>query len=94
MDVRPPAAGLPLHRAPARGSTDAETARRFEALIIERLLATARAARLGDDGLGSDAGAGRTRELTDRIRAEAIARAAPLGLAATLATAQPKGAPR
>lgn len=89
MELPPPRA-FPLVRPPATATKAgaADTAQRFEALIIERLLASARAARLGDDGLGDDAGAARTRELTDRLRAEAIARAAPLGLARALAPRQ------
>ncbi|KPF80287.1 hypothetical protein IP88_00525 [alpha proteobacterium AAP81b] len=84
MEIAAPRA-LPLAPPPRAAATDAATAQRFEALIIERLLTTARAARLGDDGLGDDPGADQTRELTDRLRAQAIARAAPLGLAKALA---------
>ncbi len=63
---------------------NAAIARQFEALIVQALLKSARAGRLGDDGLGA---AGDTvRDLQDQQRAEAIASAAPLGVARLLAT--------
>ena len=73
--------GLLPHRP--HGLSDDIVAERFEALIIQSLLRSARAARLGDDGLGS--GGETVRDLQDRQRAEAIARAAPLGVARLLA---------
>ena len=77
----------------ARAPTDiAAVAQRFEALIAESLLKSARAADLGDDGLGdadaSGIGGGsgdHVRAMIDHARAEAIARAAPLGIARLLA---------
>ena len=88
--------GWPL--APMRPAVDdaarhAEVARQFETIIAETLLRSARAASLGDDGLaGSDAnlsaGADNVRAMIDQARAEAIARAAPMGVARLLATPQ------
>ncbi len=65
----------------------AAVAQRFEALIAESLLKSARAASLGDDGLGDDSGGSgdHVRAMIDHARAEAIARAAPLGIARLLA---------
>jgi Rod binding domain-containing protein len=62
-------------------------AQRFEALIAESLLKSARAAGLGDDSLGEDSGGGgdHVRAMIDHARAEAIARAAPMGIARVLA---------
>lgn len=62
-------------------------AQRFEALIAESLLKSARAAGLGDDSLGDDSGGGgdHVRAMIDHARAEAIARAAPMGIARVLA---------
>lgn len=60
----------------------ADVAHRFEALIAVSLLRSARAADLGDDGLGASAGP--IRDMIDTNRADAIARAAPLGVARLL----------
>lgn len=88
-------AGLPLVRngwpgpAPARATDaakQAEVARQFERLIAQTLLRSARAAQLGDDGLGQSGG--HIRDMVDQQRAEAIARAAPLGIARLLAAEQ------
>ena len=62
---------------------NAEIARRFETMIAQTLLRSARAASLGDDGLGP--GGANIRDMVDNSRAEAIARAAPLGVARLLA---------
>lgn len=56
----------------------------FEAMILTQLLATSRKASLGEALAGDTpltAGQGLIHEQTDRLRAEAIARAAPLGVA-------------
>lgn len=75
--------GMPLRRAdPAAAAREADVARRFEALIAATLLRSARAASLGDDGLG--AAAAPVRDMIDNSRAEAIARAAPMGVARLL----------
>lgn len=78
--------------APRPSVDTAAVAQRFEALIAESLLKSARAAGLGDDGLGEDniSGSGggsgdHVRAMIDHARAEAIARAAPLGIARLLA---------
>lgn len=78
--------------APRSPADIAAVAQRFEALIAESLLKSARAAGLGDDGLGEDSitgsggGSGdHVRGMIDHARAEAIARAAPLGIARLLA---------
>jgi len=57
----------------------AQVAHKFETLIAATLLRAARATSLGDDGLGTSGGP--VRDLVDQHRAEAIARAAPLGVA-------------
>ena len=80
MQLPPITPARPLVPAPATPDT-AEVARRFEALIVEQMLRSVRAGKLGDDGLGDDAGAERTREMTDRLTAGAIAARAPFGLA-------------
>jgi Rod binding domain-containing protein len=74
--------GLPLTRA-TDAAKAAEVAHQFEALIAVTLLRAARAADLGDDGLGTTAGP--IRDMIDTQRADAIARAAPLGVARLLA---------
>jgi Rod binding domain-containing protein len=74
--------GLPLTRA-TDAARAADVAEQFEALIAVSLLRAARAADLGDDGLGASAGP--LRDLIDTHRAQAIARAAPLGVAQLLA---------
>jgi hypothetical protein len=64
----------------------ARVAEQFEVMIAERLLNAARAAPLGDDLLGS--GGSIVRDQIDHARAEAIARAAPIGIARLLAAGQ------
>jgi Rod binding domain-containing protein len=54
----------------------------FEALLVTRMLKTARAARLGDDLMGKN---DQIRDLIDETRARSITAAAPLGLAQLLA---------
>lgn len=97
MDLAPPPAPLRLPHAttalplrqpalPLARTTDAakaaEVAHQFETLIAVSLLRAARAADLGDDGLGTNAGP--LRDMIDTHRAQAIARAAPLGVARLL----------
>lgn len=65
----------------------ADVARQFETIIAETLLRSARAAALGDDGMGADGE--NVRAMIDHARAEAIARAAPLGVARLLAAESP-----
>ena len=71
---------------PSPADADA-VAQRFETLIAESLLKSARAAGVGDDSLGEDSGGGgdHVRAMIDHARAEAIARAAPMGIARVLA---------
>jgi Rod binding domain-containing protein len=71
---------------PSPADADA-AAQRFETLIAESLLKSARAAGVGDDSLGEDSGGGgdHVRAMIDHARAEAIARAAPMGIARVLA---------
>ena len=74
--VRPPAGDA---------AKQAEVAQQFATIIAETLLRSARAASLGDDGMGSDGGSDNVRAMIDHARAEAIARAAPMGVARLLA---------
>jgi Rod binding domain-containing protein len=107
MDLAPRSMPLQLPRvradwplAPAKpyaADRDIEVARQFETIIAETLLRTARAASLGDDGFGTSdlPGGDNVRAMVDHARAEAIARAAPMGVARLLAAeAQPRQAPR
>lgn len=78
-------------RPPASAAKNADVARQFETIIAETLLRSARAASLGDDGLGDgSAGGSDVRAMIDHARAEAIARAAPLGVARLLAELPPE----
>jgi Rod binding domain-containing protein len=79
----------PAPRADRSAAHDAEVARQFETIIAESLLRSARAAGLGDDGFGATPGGDQVRAMVDHARAEAIARAAPLGVARLLA-AEPR----
>jgi Rod binding domain-containing protein len=107
MDLAPRATPLQLPRVradwplaaanPRAGDRDAEVARQFETIIAETLLRTARAASLGDDGFGTSdlPGGDNVRAMIDHARAEAIARAAPMGVARLLAAeARPAQASR
>ncbi len=80
--------GISLKRPVPRPASDAKVAEQFETLIAATLLRSARAANLGDDGLGT--GGDTVRDMVDRQRAEAIARAAPLGVARLLARDHPQ----
>ncbi|KAB7648225.1 hypothetical protein [Polymorphobacter fuscus] len=84
----PPAAARPAGDA----ARQAEVAHQFETLIAETLLRSARAAALGDDSLGGSdaAGADNVRAMVDHARAEAIARAAPIGVARLLMADTPR----
>lgn len=89
MELRPVQTPLPLARvAPAAAPKEAKVAAQFEALIVRSVLQSARNAKLGDDGLGSTGD--NVRDLVDTVRAEAIAKAAPLGVAQLLARETPK----
>ena len=69
--------------APGRDARSAAAAgQQFEALLVTRLLKTARAARLGDDLMGSS---DQIRDMIDEQRGRLIAGAAPIGLAQLLA---------
>jgi len=63
----------------------AKVAQQFEALFVGQMLKSARAAALADDPLESPAGA-TFRDFQDEQRAQALAKAAPLGVAKLLAT--------
>lgn len=90
--LRPDWPGAPANSNPNRDTArdaarDADIAHKFETLIAETLLRSARASSLGDDGLGDsgDSGGDHVRALIDHAHAEAIARAAPMGVARLLA---------
>lgn len=68
----------PASEAKARDAAASD----FEALLITRLLKTARSAKLGDDLMG---GNDQIRDLIDEQQGRLIADAAPLGLAQLLA---------
>ena len=92
--------GFPLKppplRAPDAARREAEIALKFETLIAETLLRSARAAQLGDasfDNSGLGATGGQVRDMIDHSRAEAIARAAPLGVARLLAAERARTMP-
>jgi Rod binding domain-containing protein len=86
MDVSAPAPKPrlpgPSQHTPDAAKAAAKAGQQFEALLVTRLLKTARAARLGDDMLGNNE---QVRDLIDEQRGQAIASAAPLGLAQLLA---------
>ncbi len=84
MELRPPALLPPGQRpVPAREARERDQAAgEFEALLVTRLLKTARAAKLGDDLMGGNA---QVRDLIDEQQGRIIAGAAPLGLAQLLA---------
>jgi Rod binding domain-containing protein len=87
MELKPPTltlkpAGLPLAATPDEAKLAAKAGRDFEALLVTRLLKSARAAKLGDDGLGSN---DQVRDMVDEQRGRLIAGAAPLGLASLIA---------
>ncbi len=81
MDVlsSPP---LSLASRPDEAKAAAKAGQQFEALMVTRLLKTARAARLGDDLMGNN---DQLRDMIDDERGRLIARAAPIGLAQLLA---------
>ncbi|WP_310474300.1 hypothetical protein [Sandarakinorhabdus sp.] len=83
MEIRPlTAQGLPLAAKADDAKAAAKAGQEFEALLVTRLLKTARAAKLGDDLMGSN---DTVRDHIDEQRGRAIASAAPLGLAQLLA---------
>lgn len=77
-------AGLPLTAAPDEAKLAARAGRDFEALLVTRLLKSARATQLGDDLMGGNE---TVRDLIDEQRGRLIAEAAPLGLASLIAKA-------
>ena len=92
MEIKAPAFALaapnPLTASLPRQDTKAAEVKaamgagqQFEALLVTRLLKTARAAKLGDDLMGSNE---TVRDMVDEQRGRAIAAAAPLGLAQLL----------
>jgi Rod binding domain-containing protein len=80
MEIKP--VSMPLTRQPDEVKTARKAGQDFEALLVTRLLKTARAAKLGDDMLGNN---DQIRDMIDDQRGRAIAQAAPLGLAQLLA---------
>jgi Rod binding domain-containing protein len=92
MEIKPPAlilkpAALPLVARPDEARLAAKASTDFEALLVTRLLKSARAARLGDDLMGNNDVA---RDMIDEQRGRAIAQAAPLGLASLIARSAAK----
>ncbi|MEN9932322.1 MAG: hypothetical protein RIS17_895 [Pseudomonadota bacterium] len=81
MDVRP-APPLSLASRPDAEKAAAKAGQQFEALMVTRLLKTARAAKLGDDLMGNN---DQLRDMIDDERGRLIASAAPIGLAQLLA---------
>jgi Rod binding domain-containing protein len=75
-------AGLPLVAKPDEATLARRAGQDFEAMLVTRLLKSARAAKLGDDLLGSN---DQVRDMIDDQRGRAIAQAAPLGLASLIA---------
>ncbi|OYZ16933.1 MAG: hypothetical protein B7Y35_03240 [Sphingomonadales bacterium 28-64-96] len=80
MEIKP--VTLPLARQPDEVKAAKKAGQDFEALLVTRLLKTARAAKLGDDMLGNN---DQIRDMIDDQRGRAIAQDAPLGLAQLLA---------
>jgi len=74
--------GLPLNAALDEAKLAKKAGSDFEALLVARMLKTARAAQLGDDLMGRN---DQIRDLIDETRAHAVTSAAPLGLAQLLA---------
>lgn len=81
MDMRP-APPLSMASRPVEAQAAAKASQQFEALMVTRLLKTARAAKLGDDLMGNN---DQLRDMIDDERGRLIARAAPMGLAQLLA---------
>lgn len=73
---------MPLTARPDEAKLAARAGRDFEALLVTRLLKTARAARLGDDLMGNN---DQIRDMIDEARGRSLAASAPLGLAQILA---------
>lgn len=80
MEISP--VTMPITRPPDEAKAARKAGQEFEALLVTRLLKTARAAKLGDDLMGSN---DQIRDMVDEQRGRAIAAAAPLGLAQLLA---------
>ena len=87
MDLPPIRAALPATPARSEAAPEREllqAARGFEALFLQQMLQTARAANLGD-GLFEGTGSDTTNAMLDRALAESGAGRAGLGLAETIA---------
>ncbi len=82
MQIAPPTAQSLRPPGKAEPAAAAQAATDFEALLVTRLLKTARSAKLGDDLMG---GSDQIRDMIDEQRGRLIARAAPLGLAQLIA---------
>ncbi|WP_164158299.1 hypothetical protein [Sandarakinorhabdus rubra] len=87
MELKPPAlvlkqVGLPLAGTPDEARLAARAGADFEALLVTRLLKSARASALGDDLMGNN---DIVRDQIDEQRGRLIASAAPLGLARLIA---------
>ncbi|OYX78631.1 MAG: hypothetical protein B7Y82_00115 [Sphingomonadales bacterium 32-65-25] len=80
MEIKP--VTMPIVRQADEVKAARKAGQDFEALLVTRLLKTARAAKLGDDMLGNN---DQIRDMVDDQRGRAIAQAAPLGLAQLLA---------
>jgi Rod binding domain-containing protein len=74
--------GLPVNPTRDEAKRAAKAGSDFEALLVTRMLKTARAAKLGDDLMGKN---DQIRDLIDETRARSLTAAAPLGLAQLLA---------
>jgi Rod binding domain-containing protein len=88
MEIRPtsppilsPSKDQKLSSGPQKDEAT-RAATEFEALLVTRLLKSARAAKLGDDLLGNS---DQIKDLVDEQRGRLIAQAAPLGLAQLIA---------
>ena len=85
MDLRPLGAAMPMRPGPAATDRDLlQAAQGFEAIFLQQMLQTARAATLGE-GLFEGTGSDTTHAMFDRAVAESGAGRAGLGLAETIA---------
>lgn len=75
-------ASLPLLAKPDEAKLARQAGQDFEAMLVTRLLKSARAAKLGDDLLGNN---DQVRDMIDEQRGRAFASTAPLGLASLIA---------
>jgi hypothetical protein len=82
-----PRQGWPTAAAPDKAAEAAKAGERFEAMIIAQLLASSRPKTSLAGPSPLTAGQDILHQQTDRIRAEAFARAAPLGIARAIESA-------